>query len=141
MALFSGKTDEQILSKLAGIETAIKELTSAIKESNKSTPVVSTPPAVATKKPEKPRAERLSLTAKDWQLVTKWAGGSGFTADVAANVKRQNWISPKQREILERDGKDTRRRGLAYHDVGDYDMEDDMDQAFAWGIDGWGDND
>lgn len=87
----------------------------------------------------KQRADRLSLTARDIELINKWAGGAGFTAEVAANVKRQNWISPKQRLILEKDGSCSRNYHTTgrYQDV-DFDYETDYEESGFYDIGPWG---
>lgn len=94
----------------------------------------------------RPQPQRQPLTDEDRRLIRKWYGGFGFTSEVAKTVreKQKDWISPKQREVLQRDGKPPLvvngrlRRRRSTHPV-DYDESDWEISAFELCVDGWGD--
>ena len=131
--MFRDRKHDDIITRLVNLEETVIKLTAAVNALNPSSSTIE-----IAKPDDKPqRAEHLPMCANDFRLMQKYIDDSGFLGKVANNVKRQKWISPKQRAVLERGPRYT---GFSSQgdDSGDWDMEDDMEQADFWGIDPWG---
>lgn len=83
--------------------------------------------------------QRLDFTSRDLWLIKKWAGGMGFTANVAKNVQRQGWISAKQRAVLEKGDKKNKQPYSYGYDGGNYDESDYEIGAYELCVGEWGD--
>lgn len=59
-------------------------------------------------------SDKLPISKTDRELIQKWKGGSGITAEIALSVSRQGWISSRQRAILHKDGQRSRSSGWCH---------------------------
>lgn len=94
---------------------------------------------------QNPRPERLPITRYDLENIRKVRLPGLYKSaavEIANSVERQNWISPRQREILGRVANrakaPNRVRGRGYYQS-DYDEADWELNAYDLCIDGWGD--